>query len=56
MTTFIDKEAMRHLENAVEAAIDANWDGKRFRDEAAWLWQEILRQQGQDAAKELAAP
>jgi hypothetical protein len=35
--------------NAVQEAIDAGWDAKAFKAEAASAWEEELRRQAKDA-------
>lgn len=39
---------------AVETAIDAGWDAKRFRREAAEAWEHRLREDAREAVRDLA--
>lgn len=42
--------------DAVEKAIAAGWDARRFRLEAAEAWQHELREAAKEAVRELTAP
>jgi len=41
---------------AVEAAIEAGWSPKRFKEEAAGAWRERLTDEAKDAYRELTSP
>jgi hypothetical protein len=50
----MDTQAVNKLGGAIEAALAAGWSPRRFREEAAELWIEILKEKAEEVKRDLS--